>query len=140
MLGLLKETLLKWILNPPRSSEYETESLTIKQQQAHFNREGLLERVNGNQYVVEELVAMLKDRVLLQMLNKAHVQWQQPDENETKIYAHTLKGAASGAGLDILADFAAALEVLSPWDVEQARGYIQQIVNELQWLLNFFKT
>jgi len=127
VLKSLKEKLEYYLTD---KKEYiSEESKPIIEESVHFNRDELLDRIEGNQKLYNELINVSInqfDKLLSEIVSAAI----QKDYAGVKTAAHSIKGAAAGMCFNNLMSLAKKTEISCSVERENLSGLISEIKNE----------
>jgi CheY-like chemotaxis protein/HPt (histidine-containing phosphotransfer) domain-containing protein len=128
----IRRLLHTWLL---KNSINELDDIMIQENLKlyHFNRAELLSRLNGDDYLLKELLRTAGETYedLIRKINDA---FADGECTEAKLIAHSIKGSAISICCHKLAEIAGRLELLPETEKAKGPGLIQEL-NEEYWLL-----
>ena len=143
-----RETLAAWLpmARPVEQKQPELVAISSSSRRqaaapAHFNRAYLREATGAQgEEMVDEVIDMLREGLLWEVIAQLREQVDlQASPTTIQGLAHNLRGGASSAGCEVLADLAQALEYLEPFSHPQAQQLVTQLEAEHDVILGVLR-
>ncbi|NTW23979.1 MAG: response regulator [Lentimicrobium sp.] len=132
----IRRILHTWLL---KNTVNELDDLMIQENLKlyHFNRAELLNRLNGDDFLLNELLRTAGETYedLIRKINDA---FSAGECVEAKLIAHSVKGSAMSICCNKLADIAGRLELLPETEKAKGAGLIKELNDEYELLKNEF--
>jgi PAS domain S-box-containing protein len=130
--GTIQSLLHKWLPEFKPCINIAAGERTVKS--VHFDREKLLDNVNGDEDLLNKLTAMALRSFSLQ-LEKIKTSLSQMDIEQIKLDTHKMKGSALNVGFNILAELAREIEE----EIETGEDAIPQVLEEVEREIGFLE-
>ncbi|MDP2217117.1 MAG: PAS domain S-box protein [Methanolobus sp.] len=121
----IRSLLDKWLPGCKTCKKEAVENRTFSS--VHFDRERLLDSVNGDENLLNKLTGMAVKSFSLQ-LEKIRASFSQGDTAQIKLETHKMKGAALNVGFNLLAELTKEIEEA----VETGEGSIPKVLEEIE--------
>jgi CheY-like chemotaxis protein/HPt (histidine-containing phosphotransfer) domain-containing protein len=121
----IRSLLEKWLPGCKTSKKESVDDIIFPS--VHFDRERLLDSVNGDENLLNKLTGMAIRSFSLQ-LEKIRASFSQGDTEQIKLDAHKMKGSALNVGFNILAELAREIEEA----IETGEGSIPKVLEEVE--------
>ncbi len=129
----ISDILTKYLILPAREKEQNAEVTQPSGQ--HFDREALMEKLEGDEEAYEELMQMVKTN-LVNIQNNLAESIEKEDFNEVRKVAHSLKGTSLNCNFDMLKELSSSLEHTEAQEkvvfLTHQKGIIKEIKNVLE--------
>ena len=133
-LGVLEAKLAEYLDTPLESVKTEESSYLLEaSSKMHFNRSSLLEKLNGREDMVEDILVLIRSGAMRQLVDQLEKVVEGNDTKLIKSAAHSLKGASKSACFEQMAVFAEQLES-SDFTIQKTRTLLHEIQTEMDLL------
>ncbi|MDN5310224.1 MAG: two-component system, sensor histidine kinase and response regulator [Methanolobus sp.] len=132
----IRSLLCKWL--PGLNAEGKTELAPKMSGRVHFDRDRLLDNVNGDEELLDRLVGMAL-RSFTQHLENIKRSLSGNDMKQLRQDVHRIKGSALNVGFNILGELAGEIEKALESDGQIIPGLLEEMQAEIQHLENELK-
>ncbi|KAF0197310.1 MAG: multi-sensor hybrid histidine kinase [Bacteroidetes bacterium] len=137
---VVEETInrvLKVWLTEVSDITYKNSGMPPGSETDHFNRNELIERLDGDEELLSELITVSSE-AYPDLLNDLKTAYSQKHFMEVKLVAHSIKGSARSICCHELADIATRIELMHGTDDEALEVLITELESEVNTLITEF--
>jgi len=132
----IKRLLETWLFGNRRNKVHEL-MMQEDVKLYHFNKAELLGRINGDEYLLNELLRTAGE-TYSDLIHKINLKADTGECVEVKLLAHSIKGSAISICCEKLADIAGRIELLSEIEKNSGKSLIRELNEEYEILIKDF--